>query len=290
MLRSERVRIEDSECQASLSCFGPSLITIPEAHFLQGLLYRSAAPLSPHRLMAGTWIGGIPDTFLDLLLTACHQIWLLNLSVLPQKYFVCQQLCYTAAPTLVQVPFLKQNLNRNLSSSRESHPADLRPHSGPFSKWSPASVLLLPPPQLFSPRRPLPPQPTPLAWTTAAHPLTCIITCSCCDIRVTCNSWQFSALLLLWANWRACVCLCRQVGIPLNSMGVRNGEPPPLHAVKNGSTAISASETMELINESTKSRNWNSLGRGRTQSLILLIPHIVISDWTQTPPFHHLVN
>ena len=197
---------------------------MPEAHFLQGLLSQTA-PLSPHRLTAGTWIGGISDTFLDLLLTACHQIWLLNLSVLPQKYFVCQRLCFTAAPTLVQVPFLKQNLNRNLSSSRE-RAAPLSPPTRRSLQQVEPGLCLTPPSSTAGLSQ--------KASPTPAHPVG-LNTCSSSfglhhHVQLLWHQGHthlvsFSApLLLLWADWPACV--RRQVGIPLNSTGVRNGEAP----------------------------------------------------------------
>ena len=43
-------------------------------------------------------------------------------------------------------------------------------------------------------------------------------------------------------------------------------------------------KTKELINDSPTAGSRNSLDRIRTQTLVLLIPHIVISYWTQTFP------
>ena len=53
-------------------------------------------------------------------------------------------------------------------------------------------------------------------------------------------------------------------------------------------TAISASETKELINDSLNFRKLKPSDRIRTQTLVLLIPHIVISNQILTFPHNNL--
>lgn len=113
-------------------------------------------------------------------------------------------------------PFLTWSLHRNLYSSRDRPTADpsppalaplLRPCLCLEIMWyfSPPIAVL---PQNASPC-PSYPQPIPLAWTTAAHPSTCIIMNGCYDNRIAHKLWQFEVLFMFWwADWHACVCVC----------------------------------------------------------------------------------
>lgn len=59
---------------------------------------------------------------------------------------------------------------------------------------------------------------------------------------------------------------------------------PTPHIVENLSFAVSASKTKELIHDSPKGRKGKHLGRIRIQTLVLLIPYMVVVNQTETLP------
>lgn len=63
---------------------------------------------------------------------------------------------------------------------------------------------------------------------------------------------------------------------------------PTPHIVENLSFAVSASKTKELIHDSPKGRKGKHLGRMlgriRIQTLVLLIPYMVVVNQTETLP------
>ena len=78
--------------------------------------------------------------------------------------------------------------------------------------------------------------------------------------------------------------LLSYIQLTLEHCGGWDADPPRPSIVTNPHTAVFASKTNELMNDLTKGRKLKHLDGIRTQTLVLLIPHIVIFNQMQMFP------